>query len=124
MGLSGEPPCTGVQWGSVVSHGALGLSGEWGLVIIFCARRCFYLQALACAQVLCGCSQKMARALMKGNIHILLFMLLYKDVGEEGSTVGAETEHLPRGCTGSNDWLVSGQHFSSDDKDKVQECKC
>ncbi len=81
------------------------------------------LQALACAQVLCRCSQNMAKALVKGNIHILLFTLLYKDT-EDNSQRGVEEKYpLSIDFSSTNSLLVSGQHYTSEDKDKVQECE-
>ena len=53
------------------------------------------VQALACAQVLCRCSREMAQRLVKGNIHILLFTLLYKDV----SNTAEAKAHGPIGTT-------------------------
>ena len=78
------------------------------------------MQGLACAQILCKCSEKIARALVKGNIHILLFTLMYKDE-EEKTDVGRT--RLSFDFTNSNALLTSGKHYSSEDKDKVQECE-
>ena len=75
------------------------------------------LQALACGEVLSKCSYQMAKALVKGDIHILLFTLLYRE--EESMKNG--TKAVAAQLEESN---VYSPPCEDDQGDKVKECEC
>ena len=61
------------------------------------------LQALVCARKLSECSEEMAEALVKGDIHLILFSLLYREEGGEGGSAVTSPEHGPESTDGNDE---------------------
>ena len=91
------------------------------------------LQALACGEVLSKCSYQMAKALVKGDIHILLFTLLYREEesmknGTKAAAAQLEEESMKNGTKEAAAQLEESNVYSppceDDQGDKVKECEC